>query len=107
MKEQYSDEIKYQRAKKRVEDIKGFYGNLLSYCLVIPFLIFINRMTSPHFNWFWFPMIGWGIGILFHGWSVYGQNMFFGRDWEERKINEMMKKYDDDVSTFKRQNYGK
>lgn len=102
MKKQFSEHQKYERAKKRVENLKGFYSNVLSYCLVIPFLIFINKMTVPHFNWFWFPMIGWGIGIFFHGWSVFGSNLAFGKDWEEKKINEMMRKYDDEESSFKR-----
>src|SRR5690606_29055303 len=31
-----SEENAYYKAKKRVEEIKGFYGNLVSYCVVIP-----------------------------------------------------------------------
>ena len=41
MQKQYTQEDKYIRAKKRVDNIKGFYANLLAYCLVIPFLFFI------------------------------------------------------------------
>ena len=107
MKKQFSEEQKFIRAKKRVTDIKEFYQHLLAYCLVIPFLIFINKMTVPSFNWFWFPMFGWGIGLFFHGWSVFGGNMLFGKEWEKRKIKEMMDKYDDNESSFKRKNYGR
>ncbi|MBQ0788078.1 MAG: 2TM domain-containing protein [Oceanihabitans sp.] len=78
----------YYRAKKRVEEIKGFYGNLTSYCLVIPFLIFINYSTSWNFQWFWFPMFGWGMGVVIHGFTVFG----YGKTWEERKINEILEK---------------
>ncbi|MGB1308296.1 MAG: 2TM domain-containing protein [Oceanihabitans sp.] len=78
----------YYRAKKRVEEIKGFYGNLTSYCLVIPFLIFINYTTSWNFQWFWFPLFGWGMGVVIHGFSVLG----YGKTWEERKINEILEK---------------
>lgn len=81
-----SEENAYYKAKKRVEEIKGFYGNLVSYCVVIPFLIFINYSTSSQFQWFWFPMLGWGMGVFFHGFSVFG----YGKDWEERKIREIM-----------------
>lgn len=84
----YNEQDAYYRAKKRVEDIKGFFGNLVSYCVVIPFLIFINYKTSWHFQWFWFPMLGWGMGIIFHAFGVFG----FGKDWEERKISEILKK---------------
>ena len=32
----------YVRARKHVDELKEFYYNVISYCLVIPFLIFIN-----------------------------------------------------------------
>ncbi len=92
MKTEFSEEQKYLRAKKRVDEIKGFYWNLLAYCLVIPFLIFINLKTSPGYHWFWWPMLGWGIGMLFHAYGVFGQHLLFGRDWEDRKIKELMDK---------------
>ena len=81
-----NQENAYYKAKKRVEEIKGIYGNLLSYCLVIPFLIFINYWTSWRFQWFWFPLLGWGMGIIFHAFGVFG----YGKSWEERKIKEIM-----------------
>ncbi len=78
----------YFKAKKQVKDIKDFYGNLVSYCFVIPLLAFINYQTSWEFKWFVFPMIGWGLGLAFHAFSVFG----YGRAWEERKIQELMEK---------------
>ncbi len=42
----YNEQEAYHRAKKKVEDIKGFFGNLVSYCVVIPFLIFINYLIN-------------------------------------------------------------
>ena len=83
---------KYLRAKKRVDDLKGFYGNLISYCCVIPFLIFINYKTYWGFQWFWFPLFGWGIGLAVHAFTVFG----YGSNWEERKIREIMEKEDRD-----------
>ena len=89
----YSEEMQnsiYVRAIEKVEKLKEFYQNAMSYCLVIPFLIFINVTFSPQFQWFWFPMIGWGVGLLFHGLDVYNYNPFLGRNWENKKINELM-----------------
>ena len=37
-------------------------------------------------------MIGWGIGVIFHGLEAYNYNPFLGYDWEERKIKEIMDK---------------
>lgn len=79
----------YYRAKKRVEQLKSFYGNLISYCCVIPFLIFINlRFFSREFQWFWFPALGWGFGLLTHALKVFG----YSSNWEERKIQEILHK---------------
>jgi hypothetical protein len=83
---------KYVKAVERVEKLKEFYQNLVSYCLVIPFLIFINLRFSPGFYWFWFPIFGWGIGLVFHFLEVNNYNIFLGRNWEDRKIKELMDK---------------
>ncbi len=83
-----NQENAYFKAKQRVKEIKEFYGNLISYCVVIPFLIFVNYYTYWEFQWFWFPLLGWGIGLTIHGFSVFG----YGSVWEERKIRELMEK---------------
>ena len=77
---------KYIKAKKRVEKIKGFYSNLVAYCLIIPFLITVNYMTYWEFKWFWFTAIGWGIGLGIHGFMTFA----ISSNWEERKIKEFM-----------------
>ena len=71
-----------------MEAIRGFYGSLISYCVVIPFLIFINLQFSSKFQWFWFPTLGWGMGLIMHGFGIFG----YGSRWEERKMREIMNK---------------
>ncbi|MEK8180157.1 2TM domain-containing protein [Flavobacterium buctense] len=83
----YNENMAYMKAKERVEKLKGFYGNLISYCCVIPFLIFIN-LKSGGFQWFWFPMLGWGMGLTFHALETFG----YGKSWEEKKIQEILNK---------------
>lgn len=90
MKTETIENNKYIRAVERVHDIKEFYGSLISYFIVIPFLIFINLRYMPHLQWFWFPMFGWGIGLIFHGFKAFSYNPILGKDWEERKIKEYM-----------------
>ena len=88
----YNETTSYLRAKERVEKLKGFYGNLASYCVVIPILIFINLSTNSNgFQWFWFPMLGWGMGLTFHAFETFG----FGKNWEEKKIQEILNKQND------------
>lgn len=86
----YNNNTAYFRAKKRVEQLKGFYGNLISYCCVIPVLIFINLTYMPQFQWFWFSAGGWGFGLLMHAFKVFG----YSSNWEERKIQEILRKED-------------
>lgn len=83
---QTTENLAYERAVKRVKELKSFYGNLISYCIVIPFLIIINVLVSPKHLWFYWPMLGWGIGILAHGMNTFA----IGRNWEEKKIQEIM-----------------
>ena len=86
----YNSNNAYFRAKKRVEELKGFYGNLISYCCVIPILIFINLTYMPQFQWFWFSAAGWGFGLVMHAFKVFG----YSSNWEERKIQEILSKED-------------
>ena len=86
----YTEEERYNKAKKRVEEIKGFYGNLTAYIVVNLFLMTINLMTSPEHLWFYWPMLGWGVGVIFHGLRVFNYMPFLGKDWEERKMKEYM-----------------
>ena len=83
-----NDNTRYLDAKKHVENLKGFYGNVVSYCVVIPFLIYINYTTSWDFHWFWFPLFGWGLGIVIQAFQVFG----YGTNWEKRKLREIMEK---------------
>lgn len=85
----YIEDKRYQKAKERVEKIKGFYGNLMAYCIVIPILIVINYNTTS-FPWAIFPALGWGFGLTAHGMEAFGYNPLFGRNWEERKMREYM-----------------
>lgn len=90
MERNYTEEERYRQAKKRVDEIKGFYGNLTAYIIVNAFLVVVNLLTSPKHLWFYWPMLGWGIGVIFHGLRVFNYLPFLGKDWEERKLKEYM-----------------
>ena len=83
---------KAAKARKRIQDIKGFYQHLFAYCLFTPFTIFINYKTYWDYKWFWFSVIGWGIGLVIHGVCVFANKGVFGTEWEEQKIEELMRK---------------
>ena len=83
-----SENLAYERAQKRVKELKSFYSNLISYIIVNTFLIVLNFITSPNHLWFYWCLLGWGIGLIAHGMSVFA----IGRNWEEKKIRELMDK---------------
>jgi hypothetical protein len=85
----YIEEKRYAKAKEHVKAIKEFYSNLMAYCVVIPFLWWINLKTTD-FLWAFFPTIGWGFGVLAHGMEAFGYNPLWGKRWQERKIRELM-----------------
>lgn len=82
----------YLKAQKRVEDIKGFYGHLSSFVIVNIGLAILNLISSPSHLWFFYPLIGWGIGLVAHGMTVFNYMPFLNSDWEEKKIQEIMRK---------------
>lgn len=95
MKIEESHNQKYLKAVERVNEIKGFYSSLLSYVLVIPFLVFIYYKYTPHtIQWFWFAAIGWGIGLVFQAFKAFSYHPILGGDWEAKKIKEFMDKED-------------
>lgn len=86
------DETKFYKAQKKVEEIKGFYGNLFSYIVIITGLAILNLVTSPEHLWFLYPALGWGFGVAAHGMSVFNYMPFLGSGWEDRKIRELMER---------------
>ncbi|MBX2828823.1 MAG: 2TM domain-containing protein [Flavobacteriaceae bacterium] len=82
---------RYLRAKKQVEEMKGFYAHLSIYVIFVFIFIWINYRTTS-FPWALFPIVGWGLGVLGHAASTFNFFPFFGRDWEQRKIKEIMDK---------------
>ncbi|WP_299334639.1 2TM domain-containing protein [uncultured Psychroserpens sp.] len=93
-KRAFEREEAYLRAQKKVKALIGFYWHLASYIIVNIFIIsmiVINGGRLWSFGTFATALF-WGIGLFFHFLGVYGPDFFFGRNWEERKIKEMMDK---------------
>ena len=80
----------YEKAKKRVEAKIGFYIHLSVYVVVNLLLIIINLSTSTHYLWFKWPLLGWGIGVFFHGLGTF--LLSGGLSIKERMIEKEMKK---------------
>ncbi|WP_299120799.1 2TM domain-containing protein [uncultured Tenacibaculum sp.] len=106
MERNYTEEHKYMLAKKKVEKIKGFYWHLAAYIVVNVFIStiiiiglttednepFIDAITNFGVYATW---LFWGIGLFFHWLGTFGTNIFFNKDWENRKIEEYIKEFDE------------
>ena len=76
-------------ARKRVKEIRGFYFAAMAYAVVIPSLWVLNLVMGRPI-WAHWPMIGWGIGLTIQGLSVFAGRSFFGTEWQEKKVDEIM-----------------
>ncbi len=86
----------YLRARKHVEELKGFYYSVISYFIVIPFLIFIWYKFTPHtIQWFYFPLIFWGLSNLVQAYRLFVNKDAFGAKWEKRQIEKYMREEED------------
>jgi hypothetical protein len=66
----------------------GFYIHLAAYVGVNLLLMIINIMTAPGDLWFKWPLVGWGIGLFFHGLGVFTSPK--GSSIKERMIEKEM-----------------
>lgn len=97
---------KLARAKKRVEELKGFYIHLTVYIVINGFiLINILARSMGGGDTFWafgtfFTPFFWGIGLAFHAAKVFDYNPFFGKKWEQRQIQKYIDKDKRDAAKF-------
>ncbi|TPV96307.1 MAG: 2TM domain-containing protein [Myxococcales bacterium FL481] len=71
-----SEQSSYERAKVKVQARLGFYTHLAVYLAVNTLLIVINLSSDVQELWFKWPLLGWGIGVVFHALGVF---YFVGR----------------------------
>ncbi len=101
--EEYTNDENYNAALRRVKRLKRFYSHLKIY-IIVNIIIIVSSITRDKFNDGIVDFNGllerqtystaffWGIGLLAHGLSVFGTDIFFGQDWEKRKIQKYMER---------------
>jgi hypothetical protein len=92
METNYAEAERYYQAQKRVKEIKDFYSHLTVYLLCNPIVIAVNLLTSPGYLYFWYSLLGWGFAIVMHGLAAFRVSPIFNKEWEERKIKEILEK---------------
>ncbi len=83
--------IEYSQAQRQVERKLRFYFHLSVYLVVNTAVILSHQLHQGSHSWSFGPVIGWGIGLLFHGFSVFLRAP--RATWKERMIqNELNKR---------------
>ena len=49
----------------------GFFFHFSAFVLVNAILIAVNLLLTPDKLWFYWPLLGWGIGIVAHGLAIH------------------------------------
>lgn len=62
-----------KEATKRISMRREFWQHLASYVIVSAALIGAWAITGAGYFWPAWVLGGWGIGLVFHAWSVFGQ----------------------------------
>ncbi|AXT19596.1 hypothetical protein D7030_09990 [Flavobacteriaceae bacterium AU392] len=99
-----NEEIRYLRAKERVDKVRGFYMHLLLYIIVNLGVMVVKviknfRNGEPHVEMFLdfnthIMWLTWGIGLALHAFGVFG----VGRKWEEEKIQQYIREEQDHLN---------
>jgi predicted membrane channel-forming protein YqfA (hemolysin III family) len=52
---------------------RGFAVHLFAYLATVLILFFVNLTVTPQVWWFYWVALGWGAGIIAHGWCAFGK----------------------------------
>lgn len=77
-------------ALRHVRKLRGFYTHLMQYLLVVAGLAAVNLWLSPHYLWFLWVLLGWGLGLMSHALSVFQLLPWLGADWERRQVEKRL-----------------
>jgi hypothetical protein len=80
----------HEMARKRVE----FRAHLFVYCFTNAALWIIWYFTGQGYMWPIWPLIGWGIGLVFHYVFDYRTSNLLSEEQEYKKLKEKMEQHE-------------
>ncbi|MFV0210577.1 histidine kinase [Empedobacter falsenii] len=84
----FDEQQAYLRAIERAKELKKFYAHLGTYVVMSLFFFILNLVTSNGHWWFYWPVLGWGLGVALNAVKVFA----YGSGWEENKAKEILEK---------------
>lgn len=93
---------KYERATKRVKQLKGFYNHIKIFVIINLSLYLIKSgwlqswmpdgfpMEAYYFDWVNDNFLIWGLILVLHGIIVFRDNFPFFKRWEQKQIQKFM-----------------
>ncbi len=66
-----TDEELRERALKQLRKKHDLFANVFAFVIVNAFIVGIWAVTGSGFFWPIFPILAWGMGLIFHAWDVY------------------------------------
>ncbi|MBE2263039.1 MAG: 2TM domain-containing protein [Burkholderiaceae bacterium] len=83
-------------ARKRAGAKLGWYVHASVYLVVNAVLFFLASQGVGHRQWTIYPALGWGIGLLLHGVSVFliGSGAGLRESMEKRERDRLQRKQD-------------
>ncbi|WP_166922083.1 2TM domain-containing protein [Flavobacterium poyangense] len=102
--QKFGSDENFSIAYRKMRRIKGFYSHLKIFIIVNVIIIVANLnrdlfgrgadiYDSGLLDWRTYSTaIFWGIGLFFHGFSVFGEDLFFSHEWQQKKIQKYMDK---------------
>ena len=88
------------RDRRRAQAKIAFYIHAAAFVGVNAFLLALDLLTSPGDIWFYWALLGWGVGFVAHAFSVYVKDV--GDSWfrkiEQRELDRMRQEHDRSIS---------
>jgi hypothetical protein len=78
---------RYQKAKQRAEQVQGLLIHVIVYLVVNAGLFTIDALTGDGW-WFFWPMLGWGLGLAMHAMVLFVP--VFSPEWAEERARRQV-----------------
>jgi hypothetical protein len=80
-------EPRYLKARQRAEQVQGLLIHVIVYAVVNAGLFTIDALTGDGW-WFFWPMLGWGIGLAIHAMVLFVP--VFSPEWAEERARRQV-----------------